>query len=187
MIHHPRRSVAGAAVRARGRDSTGPRISSTPPNNQPRIAQEPSSVSARTVGRAYALARIGTGAVLTIAPRLGGRLLGDIPAFVTVRLLGVRDVLLGVDALIAPAASPSWRRAMVLCALADTADAVTGANRLHRREPFAFLVTMAAGAGAATGMWIARSASDDPTEAAQLPAAHLKWAALRRARRSHSA
>jgi hypothetical protein len=119
-------------------------------------------VSALDVGRAYALARIGIGAALMTLPSLGARLLGDTTAFGTVRLLGVRDVLLGVNALVAPHESPSWRRAMVLCALSDAADAVTSANRARRREPLALFGTMAAGAGAATGTWIARYPATGP-------------------------
>lgn len=122
------------------------------------MAVGPASLGLGTIGRAYALARVGVGVGMVTAPGLGGRLLGESKATVTVRLLGVRDVLLGVEALLASPGSPSWRRAMVLCALADAADAVTSASRVHRREPLAVLVAMAASAGAATGMWIARSA-----------------------------
>jgi hypothetical protein len=109
-------------------------------------------------GRLYAWSRIAAGAGLVLAPRLGGRLLGDPEADHTTRLLGIRDVLLGVAAVLAPPQSTAWRRATALCAAADAADAVVGATRLRRGEAHALGVTAAALTGAATGLCVLRSA-----------------------------
>lgn len=116
-------------------------------------------MTAVAVGRAYALTRVGAGLALVVAPALGGRLLGDTTARHSVRLMGVRDALLGIDALLAAPESPSWRRSMALCAVADAADAVVSAGRIRRGEPVALVVAMTAAAGAATGWWAARSRS----------------------------
>jgi hypothetical protein len=123
-------------------------------------------VSVENLGRTYALARVAAGAGLMSAPRLGGRILGDPTAIDTVRLLGVRDVLLGVHALRSAPGSPSWRRSMALCALADIADAATSLRRAGR-NPLGLAVAVTATVGAATGLWIARRphpAAGQPTD-----------------------
>lgn len=114
-------------------------------------------MNATSLGRGYGLARVGAGAGLLLAPRLGARLLGDPGATRTVRLLGVRDLLLGIDALLAPPGSRAWRRAMALGAAADAADAVITARRSRDREPFARIVLLSAITGMATGAWLAVS------------------------------
>ena len=123
--------------------------------------------SITSTGRAYALARLAVGTVLMVAPGFGGRLLGDPNATRTIRLLGVRDMLLGVEALIAAPGSPSWRRSMVLGAVADAADAAMTAGRLRRREPFSLLVFTSAATAAMTGLLIARSGRPGSGDAAE--------------------
>ncbi len=113
---------------------------------------------AEVTGQAYAWSRIAAGAGLVLAPRLGGRILGDPEADHTTRLLGIRDVLLGVAAVLAPPQSATWRRATALCAAADAADALVSATRLRRGGLQALGATVAAVAGSATGVWVARSA-----------------------------
>jgi hypothetical protein len=112
-------------------------------------------VDAAPIGRAYGLARIGVGAGFLLVPRVGARLLGDQLAERTVRLLGVRDVLLGVDAFLAAPGSRAWRRAMALGAAADAADAVVTAGRLGHRALFPRIVLLSAVLSAATGAWLA--------------------------------
>jgi hypothetical protein len=108
-------------------------------------------------GRIYACSRIAAGTGLVLAPRLGARLLGDPGAGHVTRLLGARDLLLGLGALLAPSGTPAWRRATALCAAADAADALVSATRIRQEGGRALGVTLAALAGAATGGWVARS------------------------------
>ncbi len=106
------------------------------------------------VGRAYGLGRLAIGTALVVAPSLGARLLAEPGARQSVRLLGVRDVLLGVDALLASPGSRSWRRAMALGAAGDAADAIVSAIRFRRtRRASAALMAAAGTAGAAVGLW----------------------------------
>jgi hypothetical protein len=109
----------------------------------------------------YAGGRIALGTVLTLLPGVTQPWLGpvaaDADAQSAVRIAGVRDGLLGA-AVLAARDAPEVRRTMVvLCAVADTADALTAAADLVRtRRPGAAMTAMTAAGGAVAGYVIAR-------------------------------
>ena len=113
-------------------------------------------VNAVRAARLYAWSRVGVGVALTVAPSLAVPSLADRGSLGAIRLVGVRDLALGVHALTVPGSG--WRRTM-LCAAADTADVVVAAKRarLGHRRAWLAIVTAAAGAaaGAATGVALA--------------------------------
>jgi hypothetical protein len=118
-------------------------------------------MDAGTMTTMYAGGRIGLGTVLTLLPGVTRPWLGpvaaDADAQSAVRIAGVRDALLGA-AVLAARDAPEVRRTMVLlCAIADTADALTSAADLIRtRRPGAALTAVTAAGGALAGFAIAR-------------------------------
>jgi hypothetical protein len=115
-----------------------------------------------TMTTMYAGGRIALGTVLTLLPGVTRPWLGpvaaDADAQSAIRIAGVRDVLLGTAALAARDA-PEVRRTMVLlCAIADTADALTAAaDAVRTRRLGAAMTTVTATGGALAGYAIARS------------------------------
>lgn len=114
--------------------------------------------------RGLALARVGIGVGATLAPRLASRVqFGTTsPAqTITVRMLGARDLALGVGALLAARHGSSGMRGWVEAgALADAVDALAflraGRGASRRRA----LTIAVAGGSAAIGVWAARTLAD---------------------------
>ncbi|MBV9952372.1 MAG: hypothetical protein JO291_10510 [Acidimicrobiia bacterium] len=114
-----------------------------------------------TMATLYAGGRIALGTVLTLLPGATrpwlGPVAGDPDAKTAIRIAGVRDGLLGT-AVLGTRDAPDIRRTMVLlCAIADTADALmTAADLVRTRRPGAAMTTAAAAGGAVAGYVIAR-------------------------------
>jgi len=64
--------------------------------------------------RLYAWSRVGVGVALTVAPSMAVPSLADRGSLGAIRLVGVRDLALGVHALTVPGSG--WRRTMLWCA-----------------------------------------------------------------------
>jgi len=115
--------------------------------------------------RGIAIARVGIGVVATLAPVVAARFQfgSATPATaLTVRMLGARDLGLGLGALLAErhgsAALRGWAEAG---ALADAVDAVAFARSGRRAGVRATrLTTLVAGSSAACSMWAARRLTD---------------------------
>ena len=129
------------------------------------MTDEEQSALALLLVRGIALARVGIGVVATAAPYAGARFqFGAAPhaQAMTVRMLGVRDLGLGLGALLAArhgsAAMRGWAEAG---ALADAVDAAAfvrmgrGANVRGRR-----LTALIAATSAACSAWAARHLAD---------------------------
>jgi hypothetical protein len=122
--------------------------------------EEQSAVAQLVVG-AIAVGRIGIGVVATLTPAAAARFqFGSAPAAHTlvIRMLGARDLALGVGALLAArhgsTAQRGWAEAG---ALADAVDAVAFARSGRRAGARAVgLTTLVASASAACGLWAAR-------------------------------
>lgn len=124
-----------------------------------------SATSAQSAARLIAVARIGLGVAATLAPRLVGRALmadRDGSGAVAARMLGGRDLALGLGALLAARRGPGALRGWVEAgALADGIDAAAFA--LDRR-PGALrraLTVVVAGGAAALSVWLAPRLGDD--------------------------
>ena len=122
-------------------------------------------VEPRDVARGYAGGRMALGVALLVVPRVFGRMWlgrpGAGPAgAVTMRALGVRDLVLGGIALHTldhPDVAPRWQRT---CAAVDAVDLVaTAAARPGLPRAGSVLVMTLAGAGAATGAWLGAALS----------------------------
>jgi hypothetical protein len=119
----------------------------------------------RLLVRAIAVGRVAIGAVATLAPAAAGRFqFGSAPAAQTlaIRMLGARDLGLGLGALLAgrhgSGALRGWAEAG---ALADAVDAVAFAGSGRRAGVRgARLTTLIAGSSAACSMWAARRLTD---------------------------
>lgn len=114
--------------------------------------------------RAIAVARIGIGVVATVAPRLTARLQfgsSDGAAIAAMRMLGGRDLALGVGALLAarrgPQALRGWLDAGVV---ADAADVLAFARIDRGSARMRPLTLMAASGAVVAGTWAARSLTD---------------------------
>lgn len=103
--------------------------------------------------RLYAWSRVGVGVALTVAPSMAVPSLADRGSLGAIRLVGVRDLAWGVYALTVPGSG--WRRTMLWCAAADTADVVVAAQRARLGHRRAWLAVVTAAAGAATGVALA--------------------------------
>lgn len=118
-------------------------------------------VLARRAARGIAAARIGIGIGATFAPRLVSRWqFGAMSAShtVLVRMLGARDLALGIGALLADRhGSPGLRGWVGAGAVADGVDAVAfvrgGPHATRRRG----LTVLAAGGSAAVSTWAVRT------------------------------
>ena len=115
----------------------------------------------RLVARLYAFMRVALGVGMALAPTAATRpWIGDVARSPGVRsalrVLGVRDALLGLAVLGTPDGGVQRRRALLLCATADAVDAVvtTGDFARTRRVGPAVAAVTAAG-GAALGTWTA--------------------------------
>jgi hypothetical protein len=121
------------------------------------------SIEARDVARGYAGGRVALGVALLVVPRVFGRMWlgrpGRGPAgAVTMRALGVRDLVLGGIALHTldhPDVAPRWQRT---CAAVDAVDLLATAAARPGPPPVGSALVMAlAGAGAATGAWLGQA------------------------------
>lgn len=107
--------------------------------------------------RSYAIARIGIGTAMLLAPTTASRAwLGptaaDPDARVALRLFGVRDALLGVGVLAAETRPEALPVAVGLCIAADATDAVVCLGQTARsRRLGALLATAAAVSGVVIG------------------------------------
>ena len=116
----------------------------------------PMQIDERQVVRLLALIRVAVGVGLLLAPTLAGRpWLGDsarVPAVrLALRMVGGRDIVLGVGLLAALESGDDPRPWVRLSAAVDTADAaatVLGARRLPRRV---WAVALTASGAAAAG------------------------------------
>lgn len=132
----------------------GAETGSTPPVPDPRL-----------VARLYAFSRIGLGALMALGPTAATRpWIGDVARVPGVRsalrVLGVRDALLGVAVLGTPDGGVLRRRALLLCAAADAADAVvTAGDYVRARRAGQALAALTAAGGAALGTWTAMRTS----------------------------
>src|SRR3954451_5706552 len=109
----------------------------------------------------YAWSRIGLAAALVVRPRAAKPWLGDVAgeadAASALRVLGVRDGLLGAAVLLMPAGSLARRRALLLCAAADLADTVVSTTDFIRtKRPGAGLAALTAATGAVVGFLTSR-------------------------------
>ena len=129
------------------------------------MTDEEQSALALLLVRAIALARVGIGVVATVTPYAAARLqFGAAPPAqaLTVRMLGVRDLGLGLGALLATghgsAAERGWAEAG---ALADAVDAAAFA-RMGRRAGIRGrrLTALVAASSAACSAWAARRLRD---------------------------
>lgn len=122
------------------------------------------NASADLAARGIALARIAIGVGATLAPRMVSQVqFGTTsPAqTITVRMLGARDLALGIGALLAARHGSSGLRGWVEAgALADGVDALAflrGGSGASRRRG---LTTLVAGGSAAVSVWAARTLAD---------------------------
>lgn len=111
--------------------------------------------------RGIALARVAIGVAATLAPVTAGRFQFGAATpveAITVRMLGARDLGLGLGALLAaPHDSAALRGWAEAGALADAVDAVAFARSGRRAGVRASrLVTLVAASSAACGMWAVR-------------------------------
>ena len=110
--------------------------------------------------RGIALARVAIGAGATLAPGLVSRLQfgTTTPAqTVAVRMLGARDLALGIGALLATRHGPSGLRGWVEAgAFADAVDALAFLRAGHSASRRRGLTVLVAGASAAVSAWAAR-------------------------------
>lgn len=100
------------------------------------------------------MTRVALGVVLALFPKSArpwiGRVVDDDDTHGALRVLGVRDALLGVNALRAPDRPDP----LLLCAVADAADAaVTAGDFVRTRRMGAAFASVTAMGGAATGLW----------------------------------
>jgi hypothetical protein len=112
----------------------------------------------RSLARMYGMSRVGLGAVLALFPSAARPWTGVVArnpdAHGPLRVLGVRDALLGVAVLGTPEGSRHRRGALLLCAAADAADAVvTLADFVRTKRPGAALASLTAAGGAAIGLF----------------------------------
>ncbi|HEY8338829.1 MAG TPA: hypothetical protein VIK95_03110 [Egibacteraceae bacterium] len=122
-------------------------------------------ISAETVARLIAIARIGLGVAATLAPRLVARALMDDrdgSAAVAARMLGGRDLALGLGAVLAARRGPAALRGWVEAgALADGVDAAAFAVSRRQRGLTRLATVVVAGGAAAAGMLAARRLGGD--------------------------
>ncbi|HSK97578.1 MAG TPA: hypothetical protein VK891_13240 [Euzebyales bacterium] len=129
------------------------------------MTAEQESALARLLVRTVAVGRIAIGVVATVAPTAAGRFqFGSAPPAQTlaIRMLGARDLGLGLGALLAArhgsAAVRGWAEAG---ALADAVDAVALAGAGRRAGVRAArLTTLVAGSSAVCSLWAARRLTD---------------------------
>jgi hypothetical protein len=125
-------------------------------------------MDARTLAVAGARARIAIGIAAVVAPGPAARLMGGRSgsaglAPVVVRMLGARDVALGLGAVIAIDRGAPVRGWLEGAALADTGDLVASVLGRGRLTPGAFKATAGiAGAAAALGALLARQLDPPP-------------------------
>lgn len=125
------------------------------------MTDDEQSALALLLVQGIALARVGIGVVATAAPDAAARFqFGSAPAAqaMTVRMLGVRDLVLGVGALLAmrhgSAAARDWARAGALVDAVDAAAFVRAGRRASVRGRR--LTTLVAASSAAFSTWAAR-------------------------------
>ncbi len=125
-------------------------------------------MDAKTVAVAGARARIAIGIAGIVAPGAAARLMGGRSgsaglAPVVVRMLGARDIALGLGAVIAIDRGAPARGWLEAAALADTGDLVASVLGRDRLTPGAFKATAAlSGASAALGALLARQLDPPP-------------------------
>jgi hypothetical protein len=125
-------------------------------------------MDARTVAVAGARARIAIGIAGIVAPGAAARLMGGRSgsaglAPVVVRMLGARDIALGLGAVIAIDRGAPVRGWLEGGALADTGDLVASVLGRDRLTPGAFKATAGiSGASAALGALLARQLDPPP-------------------------
>jgi hypothetical protein len=125
-------------------------------------------MEARTVATALARARIAIGIAAVAAPAAAARLMGGRSgsaglAPVAVRMVGARDVALGLGAVIAIDRGAPVRGWLEGAALADAGDLVAGVLGRERLTPGALKATAGvAGAAAALGALLARRLDPPP-------------------------
>lgn len=124
------------------------------------MTDDEQSALALLLVQGIALARVGIGVVATAAPHAAARFqFGSAPATqaMTVRMLGVRDLTLGVGALLAirhgTAAARDWAHAGALVDAVDAAAFVRAGRRSSVRGRR--LTTLVAAASAAFSTWAA--------------------------------
>jgi hypothetical protein len=119
---------------------------------------------AQLAARGIALARVGIGVGATLAPAAVSRLQfgSTTPGqTMTVRMLGARDLALGVGALLAARhGSTSLRGWVEAGGLADAIDALTFLRADHDDAQQRGLTVLAAGCAAALSAWAARRLAD---------------------------
>lgn len=106
------------------------------------------------LARVYAWSRIAIGVAITAAPRLVTPWLAEPAATGAIRMVGVRDLGLGMLALVDPGAT-TWRRTMALCAATDAADALVAVRRAQLGHRRARLAAVAGAVGASVGVALA--------------------------------
>jgi hypothetical protein len=129
------------------------------------MTAEQESALARLLVHTIAVGRIAIGAVATLAPAAAGRFqFGSAPPAQTlaIRMLGARDLGLGLGALLAVRhGSPALRGWAQAGALADAVDAAAFAGSGRRAGVRAArLTTLVAGSSAACSLWAARRLTD---------------------------
>ena len=114
--------------------------------------------------RGIALARVGIGVGATLAPRLVSRLQFGVTtprSAIVVRMLGARDLALGLGALLAVRRGSSGLRGWVEAGvLADAIDAVAFLRARPEDARSRALTVLAAGGAAVVGGWAAQALGD---------------------------
>lgn len=115
-------------------------------------------IDSRSLARMYGMSRVGLGATLALFPSVARPWTGTVArhpdAHGPLRVLGVRDALLGVAVLGTADDSRHRRRALLLCAVADAVDAVvTLADFTRSKRPGAAVASVTAAGGAAIGLF----------------------------------
>lgn len=115
-----------------------------------------------TIIKTYGASRVAIGAAMALAPAAAAPWLGPVAeqadAKSALRVLGVRDALLGVAVLVTSDVPKALRRCLLICAVADAADTLMSVDdyRRTRRAGAAFCAVTAA-AAATTGLLTSRS------------------------------
>jgi hypothetical protein len=125
----------------------------------------------RELATALARGRIAIGAAALAAPGLAGRVMfgreGSRPGVgALARMLGGRDLVLGLGVVIAMDRGAPVRGWLEACAVADTVDLVACTLARDQIPPATYVTTAALAGGAApAGLWLSRRL--DPAPAAQ--------------------
>jgi hypothetical protein len=114
-------------------------------------------VSSKTIVRLFAGVRIGIGVAFALAPEKLGRRQGTSSGTLIVRSFAVRELVLGIGALLALAesgATPSAVRTWAgLGAMTDAGDFAAGLAGIRRREPSAGVSAVVAASGLGAEFW----------------------------------